>query len=293
MTTAPWYPITDQHPAPLVRVHGIVAHPGGVQDGYDAQILISRGNRPHHNLWASWQSGRATPLAPGARPDYWQPQQPDKWKAPLPEPVISREPRMWSAVGEREDLAAILPPEPEQWWRDPTRIRYTGDVTLDMAEGRVMRAVAACGHGYGANAQTRTFSSILADMAEENEFSAYPTSDYTARFRPLPQDIADFEVAMGWFTALNPPDLRVKGAELWTFNRPQKAIAYRALDRPWSYGKMADKFGMTPDGARKAHYRAIEAVHRVATGLPAYSHVDPIDQIAALQERNRMARGAA
>ena len=291
--TTPWYPITDHHPAPSVRVHGIVAHPGGVQDGYDAQILISRGQRPHHHLWASWQSGRATPLAPGAKPIYWQPQDPMRWKAPLPEPVVSRiEPRMWSAVGECEDLAALLPPEPDQWWRDPTRIRYTGDMSLGMIEGRVMRAVAACGH-YAATPQTRTFGAIIADMAEENELADYPTSDYVARFRPLPADIADFDTAMGWFSALNPPDLRTPGTEVWAFNRPQKAIAYRALDRPWSFGKMAEKFGMTPDGARKTHYRALKAVHRVASGLPAYAHVTPIDQIAALQERNRMARGAA
>lgn len=288
--TAPWYPITDHHPAPLVRVEGIVSHVGGAQDGYDAQILISRGQRPHHNLWATWKSGRASPLAPGAKPIYFRPQDPTKWKAPLPDPVIPAEPQMWSSTGHREDLAALMP-EPAQRWRDPSWVRYD-DIAIEMVEARVMRAVAACGH-YASTPQTRTFGAILADMAEENEFSAYPTSDYVARFRPLPADIADFDTAMGWFSALNPPDLRTPGTEVWSFNRPQKAIAYRALDLPWSFGKIAEKWGITPDGARKAYVRAIEAVHRVASGLPAYAHVTPIDQIAALQERNRMARGAA
>lgn len=290
--TAPWYPITDHHPAPLVRVEGIVAHVGGAQDGYDAQILISRGQRPHHNLWATWKSGRATPLAPGAKPIYFRPQDPTKWKAPLPDPVIPSEPQMWSSTGHREDLAAMMP-EPAQRWRDPSWVRYAGEITIEMAEARVMRAVAACGHGYGANPSTRTFASILAELAEENEFSNYPTSDYVPRFRPLPQDIADFDVAMRWFTDLNPVELRADGADLWEFSRPQKAIAYRSLDRPWSFGKIAQKWSMTPDGARKVYLRAIAAVFRAASGLNAYTHIDPIDQIAALRERNRMARGAA
>ena len=70
-------------------------------------------------------------------------------------------------------------------------------------------------------------------------------------------------------------------------------LVLRSLGHPWSFGKIADKWGLTPDGARKLYVRSIEAIWRVANGMPAYSWVSTVDQIEALRERNRMARGAA
>jgi len=110
--------------------------------------------------------------------------------------------------------------------------------------------------------------------------------------RQTRQDIGDFERAMAWFTALNPPDLRAS-AKAWTYNRQQKVLAVRSFGHPWSFGLIGERWGMTPDGARQMYQRSIEAVWRVANGRPAYTWVTTVDQIEALRERNRAAKGAA
>ena len=86
-----WYPITDSHPAPLVRVRGIVNC-----GPYDAHIIVSRGRAPHVMSWASWKGEKATPLK--APPAVWQPQHPDRWDSPLPPPVPTIGARLWSST---------------------------------------------------------------------------------------------------------------------------------------------------------------------------------------------------
>jgi hypothetical protein len=288
-----WYPITPIYPAPLVQVTGIVMHTGGLQGTYDAQVIISRGRAPHSHVWAAWQKGRAVPLAPDATPLYWRPQDPTKWRAPLPEPIVPSEPRMWSSVGavERQHEA---PDDGGQWWRDASRIRYepAGAISERMAEGRVMRAVAASGHGYGTTLTARTFGTLLADLAAQFDDRSASTSDPIGRFRQTRADISDFDLAMAWFANLDPPDLRPADQRTWALNRMQNVLAWRARNRPWSFGVIADRFGMTPDGARKLYQRSIQAVCRVANGKPAFAHVTTTDAIEQLRERNRAWRSA-
>ena len=274
--TSIWYPVTPIHPSPIVKVWGLL-------DG--GKKLVSRGAKPNVHLWATWERERCHPLPPGVTPSVWQPQHPDRWKAPLPDPVAPFVTPMPAT-----DVIAESP----QWWRDINTIRYEdiGSISQRMAEGRVMRAVAACGEGIASH-HVRTFSSMLAEFASEHHGSDYPVNDYAPRLRQTRDDIADFDVAMAWFAALNPPDLRNGSAEAWSFNRSQKVLVLRSLGHPWSFGKIADKWGLTPDGARKLYVRSIEAIWRVANGMPAYSWVSTVDQIEALRERNRMARGAA
>lgn len=295
--STPWYPITPVHPAPLVQVMGIVTIPGGVQGSYDAEVLISRGRPPHTNVWATWARGRASPLAAGAKPVYWRPQDPSKWRAALPEPVTSPQPRMWSSVGHNGGQPIIeIDDDGGQWWRDVGRIKYepSGSVSERMAEGRVMRAVAACGHGYGTTLNSRTFGMLLAQVVREfGDDAEYPTSDYAGRFRQSPSDISDFEIAMAWFAHLDPPDLRPADQCTWALNRMQNVLALRARNRPWSYGLIGERFGMTPDGARKLYQRTMQAVWRVANGMPAFCHVVTTSPMEQLKERNRAWRAAS
>lgn len=284
-----WYPVTPIHPAPLVQVAGIVMHPGGAQGTYDAQVIISRGRAPHTHIWAAWHKGRAVPLASGAKPIYWRPQDPSKWRAPLPDPIIPAEPRMWSSAGARE-MPEDSRADEGQWWRDASRVKYEppGSISERMAEGRVMRAVAASGHGYGTTLTTRTFGMLLADLAEQfGGETGYATSDAIIRFRQTRADISDFDLAMAWFAQLDPPDLRPSDQDTWALNRMQNVLVLRARNRPWSFGLIGERFGMTPDGARKLYRRSIQAVCRVANGKPAFAHVTTTDAMEALRERNR------
>ncbi len=269
MTTL-WYPVTRVHPGPIVKVWGLLG---------DARAIVSRGTSPNLNMWATWDGSRCHPLPPGVTPFVWQPQHPEKWRAPLPDPV--------PVAAAHSDIVV----EATQWWRDPNALRYEdeGSISQRMAEGRVMRAVAACGDGVISH-RVRTISSLLAELASEHHANPYPVNDYAPRLRQTRQDISDFDRAMGWFAALNPPDLRAS-ADTWVFNRQQKVLAVRSLGHPWSFGLIGEKWGMTPDGARQLYQRSIEAVWRVANGKPAYTWVTTVDQIAALRERNRIAKG--
>lgn len=270
--TGLWYPVTEQHPAPIVRVVGLV----GTER---ARMLVSRGQRPHQSLWAAWNAGRVNPLPPGVRPTVWQPQEPAKWRAELPDPV---DPMTCKPFG-----SAVI--DDDQWWRDGHAIVYEapGFVSRKMAEGRVMRAVAACRNSV-TMPYARSFSSLMAEMATDAH-DGVVTSDYILRFKPLRPDVQDFSTAMAWFAALNPPEMRSEKDPL-AFNRQQKILAYRSDDVPWTYGKIGEKWSITADGARKFYGRVIDAVHRVANGMAPYAWVPTIDQMAALRERNRLAR---
>lgn len=313
-----WYPITDHHPAPLVQVRGIVEVRSN--SPFDAHLIISRGQPPRTSLWAEWVKGKALPLGPGVYPKYWQPQRPDKWMAPLPPPAhVSASGIMWSegmrfqAVEEAEaaELARDMERDremarngskhifaashkPEQaWWRDVSLIRYepAGAVTEKMAEGRVMRAVALCGHGQGLTIRVSTFGDILARMIK-----ADPTepdfSDYIPRLQAFPQDHGDFLTAMSWFVALNPPPPRFTISDTWEFNKAQLCLHYRSLNDPLSFDEIGGlkEIRMSGENARKLYASTIKRITAIANqevAIPAFA------QIESLRERNRQARNAA
>ncbi len=301
-----WYPITPIHPAPLVQVRGIVMYPGGAQD---AQIIISRGRPPHSNTWASWAKGRAAALPPHAKPLYWQPQAPDKWQASLPTPVSNLVDRMWSSSmtfgvvddAEAAELAREMEAdradarrgavhsapsrEPLQWWRDADKIRYerAGEISERNAEGRIMRAVSMCGHGAGLSLRTRTFGTILANMAAQIQGEDYATSDYVPRLRALPADETDFPIAMDWFTALNPMPIPAPGSRArWDFNRAQEALAFRSFNIPLSFDDIGGQWNVSGETARQTYIRTIATVCRIANGSASAG----VDHMSELRERN-------
>jgi hypothetical protein len=185
------------------------------------------------------------------------------------------------------------------WWRDASLIRYetVGAITPHMAEGRVMRAVALCGHGQGLTLKSNSFSKILADIASANKGEAYATADYVPRLQALPQDQDDFLIAMSWFVALNPVEMRSKKQQrfaTWDFNRAQMILIWRSFDIPLSFEIVGSRFGLTGEGARQAFKAVISRCTRAANGLPAYAHLPhPCAHIEDLRERNRKAKREA
>lgn len=186
------------------------------------------------------------------------------------------------------------------WWRDASLLRYepTGAVTPRMAEGRVMRAVALCGHGQRPTVKSNSFGKILADIAAAGAQEEYATSDYVPRLRSLPQDGQDFENAMAWFVALDPPELRHgrrKRFALWDFTDTQMVLIWRSLNIPLSWAIIAEKIGHNHhEYARNRFKSAMARICRVANGLPAYPHIPPASShIQALRERNLAAKRVA
>lgn len=295
-----WYPVTSVHPGPLVQVRAIVTIHEGRSDAYDAEIIASRGKPPHADRWAEWRRGTPVVLPPHAAPVLWQPQAPQKWLAALPQPV----PRvaaaaMWSSRGEMlDDAAAAIDGVPaskgDLWWRDAHAIVYEppGTVSPRMAEGRVMRALAVCGHGIDVVVRTRSFGALLADLAARADHQPYATSDYAPRLAALPADRSDFDTAMAWLTALNPRGVpSVWGRADWSLSRAQEVLAHRAARVPLSFDVIGGLWGISGEAARQAYARSIAAVTRVANGETAWPHAvaapTRVDHIAAVRARNR------
>lgn len=309
-----WYPITHTdplYPSPLVQVRGIVS----INNSFDAQIIISRGKPPLENTWAEWIRNKPVPLGKQAIPRLWQPQFPALWKSALPSPASVSETRMWSATmsfqsvedAEAAELARdmerdrqmardaisdpILPKESGAWWRDATRIRYEqpGSITKEMAEGRIMRAVAHCGKGEGLTIPVSSFSAILARMAEKKEqYREVGFSDIVHKLQAFPQDHQDFLQAMSWFVALDPPCARQQ--KPWAFATDQRILMWRSLDVPLSWDVIAHKIGKTHhEYARKEYDRIIVRVAAIAN-----ANVGPADDLMKdLRERNRAAKQVA
>lgn len=197
-----------------------------------------------------------------------------------------------------------------RWWVDATAIRYepVGEISPRMAEGRMLRALAWCGAGRGLTLRTTTVGSLLARMAEvASGEAAAAEAEREARlhnlprFQPLPRDHEDFEVAMGWFGAINPPERWGPTRQSWTLNRVQRIMLMRTLTIQLSWSDIGASFENEAKGipaisgprARQLYVRGMEMCHRVANGGAAYPGRKVVDQIAALKERNREHRRGA
>lgn len=273
----------------------------------------------------------------------WQPLYPDKWQADLPKPVeVVEAGRMYSersrfqAVEDAssEELALEMHRDRETarvserstrqphwnrqgqamaWWWDVTAIRYEAPpgISLKMAEGRVMRALAWCGHGQGVLPPARASAVMLATAIEAHAASEAPPAEVRAvRFQPLPSDHSDFEVAMGWFAALNPVELRPRHVVPWSLSSEQLLMLSRASPNPMSFAEIGAKWAgigkgrsmkeadwnrkpVSREAARQRFERAVEKCWRSANGMRVHTQLEAADQIKALRERNRKWRSRA
>lgn len=241
--------------------------------------------------WAGWHTLK------GDQPDYYQPLTPERWSVPLPDPIEFRspEPQMWSATPRQPSFAP--PPDEagaphgsdergsEQWWRDPLAITYepAGRISRKMAEGRVMRAVAWCGAGQGLTLRRRTPVDVLAAMAAEEEERA--AGENRPRFVPLPQDRDDFDIAMAWYTQLNPPQTWGAKRYAWSLNPPQRVLLYRARPVPLSFVEIGWVLHRSAERARQLYHRAIDRCADLA-------NVEAGPAAQALEEMRRRTRAA-
>lgn len=277
----PWYPITHDHPSPTVHVRGIVTVVTGtsVSASYGCELTISRGRPPHADEWASWKGGKATPLPPLATPCLWQPLSPDMWKAPLPEPVATVDPQMWSATtrfamvdeAESSELAREMERDRDdarrgtvcandndlryQWWRDADNIRYepAGSISLRMVEGRVMRAL-CCDRTIPMDGRRyRTNAAVLADLKRGMEaLFGDPTHDWRPKFEPSRRDMADYLPVMGWLTRARPT---------W---REWACLWGRVPDPPLAWWEIGDKIKTRRMRAREVYDAALVSVLKKA-----------------------------
>jgi hypothetical protein len=328
------YPVTPQHPPLRVMVN---VHWRG------RQFVAQRDTHPRSKkpcwLTSKRGSGESWYLPPrgderretrawGPNPDYWWPLKPESWQAQLPPPMTAMiDPTPVSinirARKRRHVPRPANPSEPGEiktpWWWDGSLIRYEppGSVTREMAEGRVMRAVAV--HGAGAAAApssaqvywpkwSLTFASFDEAMKEaEREASEAVAREASLRLKLVlgPNDHKDWLTAMGWFTAITPARGSVRPlpyglvgrarakrsareaihtdpSRAWDLGIGQRILIWRAQER-WLGFRTIAKIVDEPRATVHRWYREIiDEIHAVANGK-----TNAVDHIPALQERNR------
>ncbi len=233
-------------------------------------------------------------------PEWWQPIDPAKWQAPLPNPLpppLLVQPdtqRMVNIRARRRPAETAKDRAVEDgapWWWDASAIVYEppGAVTPRMAEGRLMRALAAPG-AVGAEAAPRrqrdyalaSIADARAEAEREAALSGLPPRD---ELEPGPADLADWLTAMAWFAALDPPELRARGHLPWMLTIEQKVLAWRAQRRSWASIALMVRRSRT--WGRDAAARSLARVTRIANGVSPDPHRRSRDAMAALSERNR------
>ncbi|HRH14615.1 MAG TPA: hypothetical protein PK225_09675 [Azonexus sp.] len=242
--------------------------------------------------WQGWHG------LSGSEPQCYQPLNPALWAVALPEPIngatVSEVSEALPGGGETGSVADFGGDDADTWWLDPLAIVYQphGRVTMRMALGRVMRAVSWCGAGGGTTLICRTTAQAL-DMALASD----PEMRAPSRFVPLPQDISDFDTALGWFVQLNPPETWRGGRSAWSFNRRQRVVLWRARRVPLSFADIADRLNAAGgrrigrERARQVYESAIETCWRAANGLKVGTHPTPAERMAAIRSIARASRG--
>ena len=304
-----WYSITD---LPVGSVSDAeVAWNGRV---FRAHYLLN--SKIKRMQWCEYRNGEICWLPPkkeavewGLHPQRWRPMNP-KWTWPngiVPEPLPVRiVPRMVYSrqsfdsvsdaeiAAERADMrheaeARARSGEPGEardvpWWRDSTRIRYlpAGEVTREMAEGRVMRALAHAGPSFERfKVHFRTTASWLEAISDERAAVEREAERIDLgklpRLPSFPSDGRDFLEAMRWFTALGRPGARL--------SRRQRILIAKSGDRVATWSEIGIVLGLKRQRVEQLYDSAIDACHRVANGGHAFKQ--ETDQIEAVRERNR------
>lgn len=306
MTNArPWYPISGMKLANtmvLVRWdwwEGTAAYIRIPDDAKGADIKRARKSSPYK--WATFVGGEPVWLPKrgwSERPHCFQPIGPEPWPQPLPPPLPPLPDVIMGGIGNAkpkgtDDLArAASEYTGSEWWRDPGAIQHAppGEVTLEMCEGRLLRALAHAGQREGLTIGVRTAGDALAaamDEAAAAQAAGVPTSGYRPQLVQTPADIGDYTTAMGWWTALNPPEMWHQRREPWSLSAQQKIMLWRALPLPMTYSEIGEKLKFRRERAREVFIDGVEKAHRAANGRPVHRLFTQADQMAKLRGRNR------
>jgi hypothetical protein len=307
-----WYPPTDDCPGSGVPV--LVNWAG-------RELRAMRRRVGSGLAWFCYSDGRLEELPPvkeaarwGDEPDAWRPIKPELWKAPLPEPLPTIEPRMWSsrtkfgAVEEAEaaDLAREMehdreaaragrgrraksePPE-LQWWLDPSLVKHSppGKISVREAEGRVMRALIAQRAVAWPHPGDRTFADVLAAAVRTVPTErADATSDGYVFAQPTSADGGEEMLrALSWLAAVKAgDDDHADGAF---------AIYLRSLEPARSWRQIAGSMQVSHERARQLYKAALVLVTIVANGGQIAGSIRLGDQLEAVREANRRHRIAS
>jgi hypothetical protein len=280
--TAPWYPVTDQHP-PWARFSIEVRVEWNGRHFTACRIKDDKG-RIH---WAEVVKKRYLPLPRGAVPRCWQPLDAERWQAPLPLPIMhqSTEGIMWSSRQSFSAVEAAEDVEPEQrqdeeapaaqWWRDASKVRYEppGEVTYEMAEGRIMRALNVDRLTRMEHERRGTSNAgVIADMKGHVELETKQEANRQFRppFEPSPRDRTDHPVALGWLLDMHWTDIEfiLRGRACEPPPRTWKEIG-RDLER-------------NPVWVQRRYVRLIEQAVAVANGKRTRAMME----LEALRGRN-------
>jgi hypothetical protein len=284
--SAPWYRSLTHVPLHVqVRVQAA---------GREFIAMRFRDPKSEKIHWVECKNDRPKPLPRWLEVEIWQPLFPDKWKMPLPEPITESkagimvsERTLLQALADAEaaDLAREMEedreaaragtapngeaPDARQWWRDATLIKYEecGSVTLQMCEGRVMRALCYDRLIKMDLKPDRTNAAVLADLKGHTEpQDVDPTHDWRPPFEPGPRDFKDYLVAMSWVNEAVPS---------WPWSREQKIFYGRALDPPLSWSDLASQVHTSRETARTLHKSALARMCAAANAptLRAYAQV--------------------
>lgn len=319
------YPVTPGHPplgvavvviwdgrAPFVAARAV--HPTSKRRGWlTNDTSDSKRGRP---VFLPCRDAPRDPSRPyagwhtlkGDAPDCWWPQHPDKWQAPLPEPLpqglASHEGRMWSertrfqAVedAEAEELARDMEADrqaarargedpnaaelPEkQWWLDPHLVTYSaaGSISEREAEGRLMRAL-----------NTERWVSV--DRPGDGTFT--PEDAIAWRLgqpEPNGRDRDDMLTALGWLAALE------------TDPRAEKLMRLRSSVPAMTWRRIGKGAGLSAAVARRngdtllavttrLHAWALGELTREANGEETPGGAKVRARLARLQAGNAAAR---
>lgn len=313
MTDAPRYPVTPKHPPFNVRV---VVHWNG------RTFRAARVTHPKERRYCwvrNFEDGGHVYLPPkiypkakkkaaqawDPEPEWWRPENPEAWQGALPEPLppiavpeyrrvpdVSRMINIRARRQRQETAEDKSAAEKTPWWWDASKIKYQpeGEVDLDMAIGRLMRAAAVSGasglQGAPEKRKDKTFDSIAeaaAEAAREAE-QAKESSSRRERFQPGPADLRDWITAMSWFAALGASDLN-PSLEPWELTLEQEVIVWRANRRSWR--SIATELGRSAHYARDIYRNAMEKIWRAANGQDVLTYRRNPDPLSKLRERNR------
>lgn len=268
--------------------------------------------RPMNDEW-TWPGGRVPPHLP---PHQVPRQSTEKQTFGAVEDAesedIAREMQGWREDARRGSSASEGGEDVfKRWWRDLTQIRYElkGEVTRRMCEGRVMRAMAWAGAYNLMAPSTRITSNVLAAYAvedltqftEEERKQILLDRPYAIKFEPTISDHSDFETAMSWVVAINPPDIWdvAKKRKAWSLSRKQRILYWRAKNVPLSFVEIAQAFQpkdptgkpigdpVTWQSIQQDYNRAIDWCLRAANGEPVRGKAPVRDRMSEVREGNR------
>lgn len=243
-------------------------------------------------VWCTSRNGEIVPLPEDKSwpptPYCWRPVEGSAWPDLLPEPLqfLSR-PGIETGAEGRVSIEVSPLPETERrardWWHaDRPALRLS--TQREAVEYRLLRALAQIEPLMPPGLATLpVVTMMLTDAQREAERDRMSSS--WPRFKPLPADVDDFVIAMGWFARLNPPERWHKRRASWSLSEPQRILCYRSA--LWPFDQIAQHIGMKGrSGPQKAYDTALDRCWKIANGLELSS----VDHIATLRERNRLAR---